>query len=155
MTKQLSSLSPLQPAPTGTPARSFPDSLRVTSFIIPGCCNVMDDSWSGGLGEEKAAEEDKMKQEMQSGKLLSSVFPSQLLSCGMKHLHIMSHATQALPSVPLPTDLGNSQACPLPQQETSPKLVSILTHSKQKLRGDKGAHTDTAWWCFNTQLRQA
>lgn len=65
----------------------------------------------------------------------------------MKHLHIMSHAIQALPSAPLLTDLGNNQTCPLPEQETSPKLVSILTPSKQKLMGDKGAHTDTARWC--------
>lgn len=89
-------------------------------------------------------EDTKIKQERRSGKFLRSFFPSQLLSCGMKHLQIMSHAIQALPSAPLLTDLGNNQTCPLPEQETSPKLVSILTPSKQKLMGDKRAHTDTA-----------
>lgn len=102
----------------------------------------------GGLGKEKAAEEAKIKQERRSGKFLRSVFPSQLLSRGMKHLHIVSHAIQALPSAPLLTDLGNNQTCPLPEQETPPKLVSILTPSKQKLMGDKGAHSDTARWCL-------
>lgn len=63
----------------------------------------------------------------------------------MKHLRIMSHATLVLPPAPLLTDVRNNQTCPFPEQETSPKLVSTLTPSKQKQRGDEGAHTDTAW----------
>lgn len=109
----------------------------MANFVIPDCCNVTDDSRAGGLGEEKAVEEAKIKQGKLSGKFPRSVFPPSFGAAGCNIF--TSHPTHP-GAAPLPlriqvTDLRNNQTCPFPEQKTSPKQISSLTPGKQELEG--------------------